>query len=1054
MKVKKATLVIIFIIGIVSATFLTMRDFSFQLKNSLTKETYRTLVDASLHYNEVFSDRIHYNQKTLEVLAGSLESKNTWTKEEVIGILKKAVLDGGFEKIVVSDKEGNSFSNTGKTANISQRDYFIKGLAGESTISGPITSLVEDEKVIVISVPLKQNQENTGVLFGVYPTATAGKELLDTSYRSHEYGFIVANDGSLLITNGHEDKLIKEDNMFHFLSQTQLQDISINEIKQIMQKGEQKSFTYKYKGNTRFVSVMPSKINDWYTFSVASDKLMVQQEADTNRIVVSMIGKLIIIAFFIGVYFAIHMKRHNQMITKANQRYQSLLDNINAGLVIASHAKNSEDLMVSYVSDEFTKMTGYTLDDIAMIYGGHYFQLMHEEDREEAFSMYLTQIEKGSNYHVSYRIKKKDGNYIWVMDNGYLVGEKDKLNNHSIISDITAMKKQEQELRLSENRFSIAINASSGTLFEIDLTHKTYTHFENAERMFGVGSDKLLEATNVFASLPYEEYVKAISTYFFHEDDYKLVNIKMEELRLQCKVSFEARLRRFDNVYIWAHIDLSMMIDKYHRPLRLIGYMSDIDDIKKKTEVLEKRLQKDAMTGLFNKVAMESLVNDILESDADKLHALIVIDIDNFKGINDTLGHAFGDVVLIDVAEKLKTLFRSDDIIARMGGDEFAIVMRNVPDTSMVLKKATELSNAFRQTYTGDKAEYKISCSMGILMIETDDEPFEVLYRKSDAALYQSKESGKDQFVLYQENNAKNYPISNNKTREEELQNIKSEHNIEEYIFELLYATKDFQVSINMALAAIGQYFHVSRVSIFENDDEMKKTTNIFEWCNTEIPSFIKQLQDIDLSFGEQYIMDSFDSKGLLYCNNVDDLPSYIRNLFKSQGIMSTLQVTIVNDDRTYGFIGFDECGENRIWTSEEIDKLSYLAKIVSVFLFKKKTEANLIENLHTRLKILDVLPDYICVVNPETHTIEYSNNVMQELFPSVKPGQYCFTNLRGGQEAPCESCIIEKIRQGDVDNLEIISEQGQKRLKVRALTINWSNERKMVLLYGKIREE
>ncbi|MEG1731818.1 MAG: hypothetical protein RR252_01585, partial [Longicatena sp.] len=326
--------------------------------------------------------------------------------------------------------------------------------------------------------------------------------------------------------------------------------------------------------------------------------------------------------------------------------------------------------------------------------------------------------------------------------------------------------------------------------------------------------------------------------------------------------------------------------------------------------------------------------------------------------------------------------------------------------------------------------------------------------RKSDAALYQSKENGKDQFVLYQENNAKNYPISNNKTREEELQNIKSEHNIEEYIFELLYATKDFQVSINMALAAIGQHFHVSRVSIFENDDIMKKTTNIFEWCNTGIPSFIKQLQDIDLSFGEQHIMDSFDSKGLLYCNNVDDLPSYTRNLFKSQGVMSTLQVTIVNDDRTYGFIGFDECGENRIWTSEEIDKLSYLAKIVSVFLFKKKTEASLIENLNTRLKILDVLPDYICIVNPETHTIEYSNNVMQELFPSAKPGQYCFTYLRGGQEAPCETCIIEKIRQGDVDNLEIISELGQMRLKVRALTINWSNERKMVLLYGKIREE
>ncbi|MEG1773688.1 MAG: hypothetical protein RR320_02415, partial [Oscillospiraceae bacterium] len=166
-------------------------------------------------------------------------------------------------------------------------------------------------------------------------------------------------------------------------------------------------------------------------------------------------------------------------------------------------------------------------------------------------------------------------------------------------------------------------------------------------------------------------------------------------------------------------------------------------------------------------------------------------------------------------------------------------------------------------------------------------------------------------------------------------------------------------------------------------------------------------------------------------------------------GVLSTLQVIIAQEERACGFIGFDECGEYRVWTSEEIEKLSFLAKVLSVFLFKKKAEDELLENLHTRLKILEVLPDYICVVNPETHALVYANGKMQGLLPAAQPGAFCFTTLRGGQSAPCETCLVERIQRGDTDNLEIVSEDRRLRLKVNALSINWTKNQKMVLLYG-----
>ncbi|MEG1478605.1 MAG: hypothetical protein RSC20_03675, partial [Clostridiales bacterium] len=154
-------------------------------------------------------------------------------------------------------------------------------------------------------------------------------------------------------------------------------------------------------------------------------------------------------------------------------------------------------------------------------------------------------------------------------------------------------------------------------------------------------------------------------------------------------------------------------------------------------------------------------------------------------------------------------------------------------------------------------------------------------------------------------------------------------------------------------------------------------------------------------------------------------------------------------DEKICGLIGFDECEEYRVWTSEEISKLSFLSKVLSVFLFKKKTEVALWDNLQTRLKILDLLPDYICVVNPETHVIEYTNRKMQELIPGAEPGAFCFMTLRSQQSGPCKTCLVERINQGETENLEISSADGQLHLKVDFSFINWDKNQRMLLLFG-----
>ncbi|MEG0984825.1 MAG: diguanylate cyclase [Clostridia bacterium] len=1050
MKHKRITMRIGCVLAIFAIALMTTWDFSVQLQNTLTKEVYRTLSEVAVDYNKAFSDRIAYNIKTMKVLAGSLAGMKGQARREIVRILQNAVDDGAFVKMAVCDASGHSYGNDGTVVDIAHRDYFHQAMRGKANVSAPLVNAVTGKRCIVIAVPIRDKSRSPmGALLGVYPLDTTGSQLLDFNYHREGYGFVVTPDGTIVLSSEHADKLSDEENLFSFFEKTEQLGFSTQTLRTAIKNGESAHFAFRYHGEKRFVSCMPSSVNDWYTFSIASDALMCEQERDTNRIVFRLVLGLIAAGILLVMWLVLGNRRHNKETMRANQRYQSLLSHMNGGMIIAVHALTAEETIAVYVSSGFTDMTGYTLLDIQTLYAGKYLDVILAEDRKNVFDIYLQQLKQGNTYRMPYRIRKKDGSIVWVMDNGYLVEDVDGLRNYSIIADITVIKQQEEALRLSENRFSVAVNASSGTLFEIDLERKRYTHFENAERIFGIAAEKLLADTEVFSALPYDEFVDAVTDYFFHPDDVARAKDAMGALIRNKTASYEARLRRFDGGYIWARVDLSLSLNREGQPSRLVGFMTDIDDIKKQAEVLENKVQADPMTGLYNKIAMATLANKILSEYPNGRHALIVLDIDDFKGINDTLGHAFGDLVLIELSTKLKVSFRNNDIVGRMGGDEFAVLMKNVPDTSSVLKKATELSGAFRQTYAGEKGEYTISCSIGIIMIEKAGETFDKLYRKADAALYRAKQDGKDQFVLYQEKDAALYSIDCTRTNDEELQNLKASHTIEAQIFELLYTAKDFSLSINMALAAIGQQYHVSRVAIFENDAENRTTSNIYEWCNAGVTSAMANLQNMHITLGGESILDCFDADGLLYCNDVRELPRYMREILLEKDTLSNLQVAIFNDDRICGFIGFDECTAYRVWTSEEIEKLSFLSKVLSVFLFKRKTEVAVIENLHTRLKILDVLPDYICVVNPETHALVYANGKMQQLLPEARPGAFCFTTLRGGQAAPCETCLIERVKRGDTSNLEIVSADGRLRLTVKALSINWSDDKKMVLLYG-----
>ena len=178
------------------------------------------------------------------------------------------------------------------------------------------------------------------------------------------------------------------------------------------------------------------------------------------------------------------------------------------------------------------------------------------------------------------------------------------------------------------------------------------------------------------------------------------------------------------------------------------------DAVTQMVTALVNKAHIDQLTGIFNKHSFEEYTRSRLQNaPAAEQHVLILLDVDDFKSVNDTLGHVYGDRVLARIGSALRAVFSSDDYLGRIGGDEFCVFM-NTPAPGegdyrrFVEEKCRALAEAFHGMYTGENGDYKISASIGVAMFPTDGETFEALYAGADKALYASKAAGKDTYTF------------------------------------------------------------------------------------------------------------------------------------------------------------------------------------------------------------------------------------------------------------------------------------------------------------------
>ncbi|MFZ1992017.1 MAG: EAL domain-containing protein [Alphaproteobacteria bacterium] len=211
------------------------------------------------------------------------------------------------------------------------------------------------------------------------------------------------------------------------------------------------------------------------------------------------------------------------------------------------------------------------------------------------------------------------------------------------------------------------------------------------------------------------------------------------------------RFKRADGTYAWFSGESAALYDAHGQFAAIEGIVTDITDRKAVSEALSVVARSDHLTGLPNRAAfVEQMQLAFARARRDgRSFALLYLDLDHFKDINDTLGHPAGDALLVQVAERLKSCVRASDVVSRFGGDEFAVLHEDAADLGKMEVLASKIAKALSRPFMIESSEVRVTSSIGIVPYDKDIEAPEAMMTKADLALYRAKHGGRNQFCFH-----------------------------------------------------------------------------------------------------------------------------------------------------------------------------------------------------------------------------------------------------------------------------------------------------------------
>jgi diguanylate cyclase (GGDEF)-like protein/PAS domain S-box-containing protein len=424
---------------------------------------------------------------------------------------------------------------------------------------------------------------------------------------------------------------------------------------------------------------------------------------------------------------AIERARAYGAISASEERHRLLFERNLAGVY-----HNLPDGRMLDCNDAMARMLGYeTKDELLRLNARDLYYDPSERDE------FLDKIEEqGGVSGIETCLRRKDGSPVWLLESVHLLRSGGQTVLEGTVIDITARKRAETALRESEARYRLMAENSTDLISRSTLDGKIAYASDAVRNLLGY------EPADVVGL----EFRKLI-----HPDDLHIINRAAAELASGGAQSFSYRVRRSDGTYVWFESTSRAILNpETGRTDEVVSVSRDISERRQAEEQIEYQAYHDALTGLPNRLLFRDRVTIALAHAKRQRTpvAVMFLDLDRFKFVNDTLGHSLGDELLRAVAARLRAVLREGDTIARMGGDEFTVLLADLKQVEDAAKIAQKLIDTIAYPFRVEGHELYVTTSVGIALHPDDGDTAESLLKNADAAMYRAKDAGRNSYQL------------------------------------------------------------------------------------------------------------------------------------------------------------------------------------------------------------------------------------------------------------------------------------------------------------------
>ena len=614
---------------------------------------------------------------------------------------------------------------------------------------------------------------------------------------------------------------------------------------------------------------------------------------------------------------------------------KEMMSNMPGGVLKYEKNKGND---ITFVTDNMLAILECNRDQFHEKYNNNILNIIVEEYINK-FDMFIS----GTNKHEQFEVKIKTytDKEKWVSVNiNKIVNGEGVENIYCVFMDVNKYKESAEIAETENEMFKDVLNGHADIMFEYDIKRDIMT-FNNVKNENGKNTSK---------DNKIEDFIDfVLNGNSIHQDD-KSVLISM--LSMDKTIENEFRFVSMDGSCVWCSIRAISIRNKKGQNKKIIGWINNIDEQKKHEEYIYELKQKDPLTKLYNQKAVKKMVESYLDDCIeDTVNAMIIIDIDDFGLINTKIWEVFGDAILINLANSLKTELRGDDLIARVGGDKFLIFLKDVENEEQVQGCVKRLQNVISTTAIGDIKELHITCSIGVAIYPANGMSYDELFSNTDKALYYAKVYGKNRYEIYDVETMFSNDRNELYNKYEEVLIDTEYENFEQEItaqfLDIMSRARDLKNGVENVIEMIGRKYKATNVNIIQIRN--KKLEITYNWST----SGIKHEKDMLTIKADEVFMDKYkeyvDGNNQLIVNNINNLDEKFpaKWLVDRFNIKSFMQSIMKNNDHEHAIISICDTKCAHTWSNSESRALKTLSLLLSSYLIKIKDN----EEMEDRIK-------------------------------------------------------------------------------------------------------